>query len=169
MKGVIIQGSSRSDGNTARVAAELARMAGFEVIHLCEKEIGHFIYERRNHSDEFVPTIKMIIGEFETLVFATPVYWYSMSGLMKNFVDRFTDLLRTEKELGRRLRGKKMAMLSCGSEEDLPSYFEGPFEDTAGYLGMVYLGSTHTWVGDEKIPKIVTERLTSFAEVLMNS
>ncbi|MCP4458779.1 MAG: NAD(P)H-dependent oxidoreductase [Cytophagales bacterium] len=38
---------------------------------------------------------------------ATPVYWYSMSGIMKVFLDRIYDVLTIEKELGRKLHGKK--------------------------------------------------------------
>jgi multimeric flavodoxin WrbA len=47
----------------------------------------------------------------------TPVYWYTMSGIMKVFFDRFSDLLRIEKDLGRKLRGKSMAVISCGADE----------------------------------------------------
>ena len=56
--------------------------------------------------------MKTIISKYDTIIFATPVYWYSMSGILKVFIDRITDLLTIEKELGRKLRGKKMAVVS---------------------------------------------------------
>ena len=34
-----------------------------------------------------------IIEKYDTLIFATPVYWYSMSGIMKVFFDRKNDNL----------------------------------------------------------------------------
>lgn len=44
----------------------------------------------------------------DNIVFATPVYWYAMSGRMKIFFDRFTDLLYTHKSIGKNLKGKKL-------------------------------------------------------------
>jgi multimeric flavodoxin WrbA len=63
-----------------------------------------------------------------------------MSGTTKKFIDRLTDCLMTEKETGRKLRGKAMAVVSCGSDSDLKTGFSMPFVETAKYLGMTYLG-----------------------------
>ncbi len=48
-----------------------------------------------------------IVDKYDVLIFATPVYWYSMSGIMKVFFDRITDLLTIKKDIGRKLKGKK--------------------------------------------------------------
>ena len=73
-----------------------------------------------------------------------------MSGLLKDFFDRMSDLLHYKKELGRKLRGKNMAMISNSGENDLRIGFEMPFVESAKYLGMNYLGNTHAWFkGDE--------------------
>ena len=164
--GVIIQGSARSKGNTGTIAKYVAEGTGFEIIELCDKNIGHFDYDFKNKEDDYLPLMRQIIKNHETMVFATPVYWYSMSGLMKDFFDRFTDLLRAEKELGRKLKSKNMAMISCGSDRNLPEYFTGPFEETAGYLGMNYLGDIHTWIEDVEIPSAVMGHLDTFIEKL---
>lgn len=58
---------------------------------------------------DYLNLMKQILDKYETLILATPVYWYSMSGIMKVFFDRLTDLLTIEKEFGRKLRGKKTA------------------------------------------------------------
>lgn len=62
-----------------------------------------------SRNDDYLNLMKQILEKYETLILATPVYWYSMSGIMKVFFDRLTDLLTIEKELGRKLRGKKIA------------------------------------------------------------
>lgn len=62
-----------------------------------------------SRNDDYLNLMKQILDKYETLILATPVYWYSMSGIMKVFFDRLTDLLTIEKELGRKLRGKKIA------------------------------------------------------------
>lgn len=166
-KGVIIQGSARSFGNTRKITDCVADLSKFDVIDLSDKDIRAFDYEFRNNDDDFIPLMAEVVEKYETLVFATPIYWYSMSGLMKNFVDRFTDLLQTERDIGRRLRGKKMAMISCSGDENVPGYFPGPFVDTAEYLGMKYLGDVHTWIEDDTVPPLVEERLDLFVRGLV--
>jgi len=160
--GVIIQGSSRSVGNTNKVVSYVAETLKFDVIDLNEKKIGPFDYDFKNSDDDFLPMMRELVAKYDTIIFATPVYWYSMSGTMKIFFDRITDLLRIEKEIGRKLRGKSMAMISCGSEGFLQEGFTMPFFETAGYLGMSYLGDVHTWILDDQIPEIVRENLDVF-------
>ena len=38
---------------------------------------------------------------------------------MKKFFDRISDCIKIEKETGRKLRGMEMAVLSCGSDNEL--------------------------------------------------
>ena len=72
-----------------------------------------------------------------------------MSGIMKVFFDRLTDLLTIKKELARKLRGKKMAVISCSNGENLGEYFWLPFSESAQYLGIEYIGNTHTIAGEK--------------------
>ena len=37
-----------------------------------------------------------------------------------------------------------------------------PFQESAKYLGMNYLGNIHTWVEDDNIPKGVLKRIDDF-------
>ena len=68
-----------------------------------------------------------------------------MSGIMKVFFDRLSDLITIEKELGRKLRGKNMAVFSVSNGNNLGENFWLPFKHTADYLGMNYLGNLHTY------------------------
>ena len=77
-----------------------------------------------------------------------------MSGRMKVFFDRLTDLLRIEKDTGRQLRDKYMAVISCSNGGNLEEYFWLPFKNSAEYLGMHYLTDLHTYQGDVDIDKI---------------
>ena len=67
-----------------------------------------------------------------------------MSGIMKVFFDRITDLITIEKDLGRQLRGKKMAAICCSNGDDLNKKFWIPFQESAKYLGMDYIGNLHS-------------------------
>lgn len=145
MKGkkVIILGSSRKIGNTTRIVDEIAKDAGIDVINLSDYNISHYDYESKNIEDDFLPLIKGILEKYDTLIFATPIYWYNMSGIMKVFFDRFSDLIRIEKETGRKLRGKKIGVISNSHDNEIEDSFYITFKKTADYLGMEYLGHAH--------------------------
>lgn len=163
-KGVIIQGSSRSNGNTNKIVTFIKDKTGFDIVDLKSKQITSFDYDFKNKGDDFIPLMKTIADKYDTIIFATPVYWYSMSGIMKNFFDRITDCLRVEKEIGRKLRGKKMGMISCGSDSELKKGFEMPFVESANYLGMNYLGDIHTWMENEMISESLKREINTFLE-----
>jgi len=142
-KRVIIVGSSRANGNTVKIVESIAEQFNFDIVILSEYNISYYDYESKNRDDDFIPLIKNIVEKYDTLIFATPVYWYSMSGIMKVFFDRFSDLVRIEKETGRKLRGKKMYIISNSHDDELDYNFYTPFQKSAEYLGMNYLGNKH--------------------------
>ena len=147
MKTVIISGSSRNDGDTKTLTTELIKKSNWDLIDLNDYNFGYYDYEYQNRNDDYIKLMRKIIEKYDTLIFATPVYWYSMSGIMKVFFDRLTDLLEIEKDLGRKLRGKNMAAISCSIGNNLGDIFWLPFSETANYLGMEYLGNLHTITG----------------------
>ena len=144
MKPVVIVGSSRKTGNTRQAVDQLRSFLEFDIIDLNDFKISYYDYEHANKNDGFLDLARDIISRYDTLIFATPVYWYAMSGIMKVFFDRFTDFLEEEKDLGRKLRNKNMAVLSSSIGDHLGESFWLPFIETARYLGMAYLGNVHT-------------------------
>ncbi len=154
MKKVVIVGSSRNDGDATNLTKELIEKSEWDLINLNDYKFSYFDYEHRNRNDDYLNLMNKIVEKYETLIFVTPIYWYSMSGIMKVFFDRFTDLLTIEKELGRKLRGKKMAVISCSVGENLGENFWLPFSETARYLGMEYICNTHTITGENNELKI---------------
>jgi len=163
---LIILGSSRSRGDTYQMVDYLMQNGNFDLLDLNTKKISYYDYDYKNQDDDFVPTMKNIVAKYDTLIFATPVYWYSMSAVMKTFFDRISDLLRIHKPIGRQLRGKKMAMLSCSNEDDRVAHFEMPFVESASYLGMEFLGEIHTWKEGEAIAEEAKQRLDEFIKML---
>ena len=162
-KNLLIVGSARRNGNTHKLATYLATNADFDLIDLLDYNIGHFDYTHQNANDDFIPLMRSITTKYNTFIFATPVYWYAMSGLMKTFFDRISDLLKTEKDLGRTLRGKSMGMISCSDRDDRNKHFAEPFELTADYLGMTWLGDAHGFLNVEgELSLEVSRRLDKF-------
>lgn len=160
-------GSSNSYGETYNVAKFLCDQTKYPIVDLKTKNIAPFDYEFNNSDDDFLPLMEEIVNNYEIIIFATPVYWYTMSGTMKIFFDRISDCLKTQKETGRKLRGKEMAVLSCGSDKELKNGFHMPFIETANYLGIKYVGEVHCWIEDNEIPAEVKHNLNKFAQTIL--
>lgn len=162
---LVILGSARGDGNTRKIVDHLVEQSHWDQIDLLDYQIGPFDYTHANQHDDFIPLIEDILEkDYKTIVFATPVYWYSMSGVMKDFFDRISDLLKIRKDLGRRLRGRAMGLVICSSNAETYPEFHMPFKRSADYLGMAYLGDVHTWVEEDIIPLAVQLASEKFIE-----
>lgn len=159
---IIIQGSSRSAGNTRKISDFVKEFTGGDFIALSDYVIGEFSYDGPRE-DDFEGIIEQIIESGEVILI-TPVYWYTMSARMKIFFDRITELLKWNKALGRKLRGTKMYVISASMHDDPPIHFSYPFEMSAEYLGMDYLGYCHTWVEDESPTKASVVRLQNMLQ-----
>lgn len=149
MQAIILSGSARRDGNTQAVVSTLQQQSSWDLAHLLDYEIHHYDYEHSNRTDDFLPLMRRIVNDYQVLILATPVYWYAMSGRMKVFMDRITDLLKLEKTTGRQLRGMGLAVISSANSDNLGEHFWRPFAASADYLGMHYLGNVHTYEGKD--------------------
>lgn len=147
MKIALISGSARKDGDSQKVIQYFQDNTTWRLEDLSQYSISPYDYDHMNKDDDFLPLIKDIIQQQQTIVFLTPVYWYAMSGPLKIFIDRITDLITIEKDWGRKLRGMGMAALSTSNGNNLGDAFWLPFSMTAAYLGMEYLGNLHTIKG----------------------
>ncbi len=98
------------------------------------------------------------ILNYQTLILASPIYWYSMSGIMKTFLDRFTDLITIQKDMGRQLKGKNVYLLSSFGGTHTPC-FEDPFILTCQYFGMNYLGGSFVQNNDNDDKEITARNV----------
>lgn len=140
--------SSRPDGNTATLACAAFPEEKNRYVDLGAKKIGYYSYTHANAQDDFLPLIEEAVAR-RLWVIATPLYWYTMSAQAKTFLDRLSDLLETRKGLGRSLRGIRLAILCAGANAMVPEKFAQPFELTAGYLGMPFLGCHYAQLSEE--------------------
>ncbi len=144
---VIIFGSSRSFGNTRTIINDIIADSEIPLFDLNHFNITPFDYEHNNNGDDFIPLIEKLIT-FDTWIIATPVYWYQMSTQHKIFFDRFSDLLKIRKDLGRKLRGKKLFVIASFGTS-YPRGFEDTFAQMCEYLGIEYLGCSFVYSGNE--------------------
>ncbi len=152
----ILNGSPRKKGNTAVLADQLiagAKELGAEVehvflhgldIHPCDacdycQEGGRGCIIRDDMQDLYP---KMLASD--TIVIASPVYWYSMTAQTKLCVDRWYAL---ESSDDFELKGKKLSLLMVYGDKDL--YSSGgitviyTLEGICRYVGMEFDGIVH--------------------------
>ncbi|WP_205501994.1 flavodoxin family protein [Rufibacter psychrotolerans] len=135
---LILLASARPDSDTRRLVEKVFQETPHQILDLREHTISPYSYENEYPAqDDFLAVINRVL-QYQVLVLATPVYWYAMSGLLKTFFDRLTDLVTVHKPLGRKLKGKALFLLAVGADAELPDGFEVPFKLTAKYLGMAY-------------------------------
>lgn len=136
---LVIAGSARCESNTLKSVHAL-NFPDAEILDLLHFSISPYRYHETNRDDNFMQVVSKML-EADLIVFATPVYWYSMSWVMKVFFDRLTDLLMGEnKVLGRKLKGKKTFLLVQGASEEIPVGFEVPFKSSSEYFEMEFTG-----------------------------
>jgi multimeric flavodoxin WrbA len=167
---VALFASSRRHGNTGQLMDRVANELQIEVIDLAAKSISAFDYQHRNRQDDFEPLIGHVL-EFEQIIFASPVYWYSVSPPMKVFLDRISDLLDIPELLaqGRRLRGKGAYVLSTSNDGAPDSAFVSLWRETFNYLGMNYRGLLHADCTEGYDPARHEEAIAAFVRGVRNS
>jgi putative NADPH-quinone reductase/RimJ/RimL family protein N-acetyltransferase len=144
---IIILGSSRGEGNTLKIVHQLINEASIPLVDLRNLNISHYDYNYENMKDDFLPLAEKMV-KHNPIVLATPVYWYTMSALMKTFIDRWSDLLDIRKDIGRRLAGKELYVITSYSA-GIPRGFEDPFSQTCEYLEIDYKGCFYFYSGDD--------------------
>lgn len=136
-----------AEGGSKTEAALRAEFDHLELVRLQDRRISPYRYDGDYpQGDEFFHLVGTIL-EADTLILASPVYWYAISGAMKTFLDRFSDLISAHKEMGRRLYGKNIRFFSTGSDAEPPIGLDVPVNLTAIYFGMDYQGMIYKCTG----------------------
>ncbi len=152
-KVLIINASARHDGETARtidyIFGAMKDKKNTSIINLYEKDVRHYNYDNHHQDDDFLPIMDQIL-QSDVVVFATPVYWYSMSGRLKTFFDRFSDIIMEHKTIGRALKDKKCYLIANGYDINMPEDFQKPIQSTCQYFQMAYKGAFYYSVGQHQ-------------------
>lgn len=129
-KVIILMGSPRKNGNTARLVqafAEGARVNNkVDIINVTDWKIHYCIgcnscMDRENHScfqNDDMQHVYEVLADADVLVFASPVYFYGISAQLKTLLDRLHTPLRNQ------FKVKRTALLLVGAAS-LPELFDG--------------------------------------------
>jgi multimeric flavodoxin WrbA len=160
---IIIFGSSRSTGQTWHAIEAVIKSQQIPIVSLSNLNISFYDYEHKNKNDDYLPLMKQIL-EHDTIILATPVYWYTMSAQMKVFIDRLSDLLALHQDVGRALAGKKVYVITSYATT-VPEGFEDAFRQTCNYMKMSYRGCFYYYSGKDAAMRATNEqRAQQFAE-----
>ncbi|SFJ16865.1 flavodoxin family protein [Thermoflavimicrobium dichotomicum] len=123
MKLIAIYGSSREKGNSELLTEQVLKEIPAERIYLREKNILPIV-DKRHEAEGFSPVdddyheVITRVMEHDVIIFATPLYWYGMSGIMKNFIDRWSHSLRDDRyNFKEKMQGKKAYVIIAGGEQ----------------------------------------------------
>ena len=129
-------GSARKQSDTENLLRIILADTAYTRLDLLDYKITPYAYDGNYpKDDEFLKVVTALL-QHDTVIWATPVYWYTMSGLLKTYFDRLTDSITIKKELGRKLKGKNTYLVAVGADAELPDGFIVPFKATAAYLDM---------------------------------
>ncbi|PPE03760.1 flavodoxin family protein [Holospora curviuscula] len=160
---IALNGSSRPHGNTKALLNKISKtlgepyVSGMPIVDLCTLNITPYDYEGRNQKDDFIPLMERCIGEYSTIVIATPIYWYTVSAYVKIFLDRITDLMTIRRDLKKALEGTKISVIAnfAGRNADVIKMVEGHINDLfshlCDYLKMQYIGSYFIHMSVEQV------------------
>lgn len=146
MKILVLNGSPRPNGNTAKMTAafrEAAEKNGHQVIcfNVCKMNIKGCLACEYCHGKgqgsciqkDDMQTIYHELKDTEMLVFASPIYYHGMSGQLKCVIDRFYSILypTAPKCL------KKTAMFLSSGDDNMYEGAKFSYDgDFIGYLGL---------------------------------
>ncbi|MHC5534529.1 flavodoxin family protein [Priestia megaterium] len=134
MTRIFVNGSMNFNGNTARLGNEIFRGLEHTPINLSKLHINQIGQESGQQQDDFQKVMKQLIMT-DDIVIGTPVYWSSMSGYLKTFIDRFADVLDAP------LAGKRVYLLVQGTEpEDAIPYITNVIRQLCRHFHMKYMG-----------------------------
>ena len=135
---IVVTSSPRKDGNSeilARKFAEGAANAGNEVEYVAIRDIGlkfctGCMYCQSHGKCVLGDGMNALYDKFkfaDVLVFATPVYYYAVSGQLKTFLDRLNPLYPRENKF------KEVYLLATSAEAEERA-MDGAVKDIQGWI-----------------------------------
>ncbi len=106
MNRLFINGSPEKQGHTVQLAQKFFSGKNYETLHLVDYKI--YDYGQDFPDDQFDEVLEAM-KRADQIVIGSPLYWHSMSGMIRNFIDRFYNYVDASL-----LEGKEMYFLYQG-------------------------------------------------------
>ncbi|WP_416148215.1 flavodoxin family protein [Salipaludibacillus sp. HK11] len=142
-----ILGSSRRNGNTEYLVDRALSGVAFKKRFLLDYQINPII-DKRHTSEGFSKVdddYERLFAEFmkqDIIIFATPLYWFGMSGQLKLFFDRWSQYMRDDKYDFKHLMSRKKAYVIVTGDNPNPKIAALPliqqFQHIFTYTGVQF-------------------------------
>ncbi|MER6072253.1 NAD(P)H-dependent oxidoreductase [Streptomyces sp. NPDC001817] len=150
---LFVLGSARAEGNTELLARAAAEQLSGDVeqrwIRLAEHPLPDFV-DQRHEGDHVRPPSDSPTGLLldatlaaTDIVIASPLYWYSVSGLTKRYLDHWSGWLRTPGvDFKATLAGRTLWGIAALAHDDtsVADPYTGTLNNSAAYMGMRFGG-----------------------------
>ena len=130
--------SPNKEGNTFSIGEKLLEGKDYDAMQMSDYKISQY---GQVFADDQIKEVFDKIKEYDTLVIGTPVYWYTVSGLLKTFIDRLYML--DEAQI---LKEKKLYLFAQGS---------APSKDTENSI--TYLATRLCYLMEMKLKGVVVD------------
>lgn len=131
---LFINGSPNKDGNTVSLANSLMKNKEYETLHLVDYKI--YSYGQEYSDDQFAEVVDKI-KHADTIVIGSPLYWHSMSGAIRNLLDRSYGFISESDFAGKNLYFLFQGASPTKEQLDAGEYTMGRY---AKLYGMNYKG-----------------------------
>ena len=111
---LFMNSSPNRNGNTFHIGEELLKNKEHTILQMADYKVYQYgqVYE-----DDQIKDIFKEIEKVDTLVIGAPIYWYTVGGILKTFIDRLYMLPEAEK-----LQGKKLYVFAQGTKPSQECY-----------------------------------------------
>ena len=107
---IFMNGSPNKNGNTNRIGEELLKNISHDILQMSDYRVSQY---GNVSADDQISEIFKALEDKDTIVIGAPVYWYTVGGILKTFIDRLYMLPEAEV-----LKGKKLYFFAQGSAPD---------------------------------------------------
>ena len=134
MSVLFINGSPHKIGNTVKLAESFLKDKDYETLDLVDYKIYSY---GQNFEDDQFDEVVLKMSQADTIIIGSPLYWHSMSGAIRNLLDRFYN--HVSESL---LKGKDMYFIFQGYAPTLQQLEAGEYtmKRFASLYGMNYKG-----------------------------
>lgn len=131
---LFINGSPNKNGNTASLAKILMKGQSYDTLNLVDLKI--YAYGQHFADDQYQEVIQAI-SSHDVIVIGSPLYWHSMSGAIRNVLDRAYGVVSNGQ-----FQGKKLFFLFQGAAPTQEQLAAGEYTMNrfATMYGMEYQG-----------------------------
>ncbi|MFD1171771.1 flavodoxin family protein [Oceanobacillus picturae] len=149
MNYLFINCSKNKNGVTSELGKTVLKGMKSDKLHLADYSIKQIDQEHDKRTDQF----KEVFAQFkeaDVILIGTPVYWSSMTGYLKTFIDRFTDVIDENVE------GKEVYLIVQGTApEDAIPFIEHVIKHVCHRFNMKYKGFVQNKEAAKRLNKIL--------------